>query len=110
MDTWRFKTCALALALAILPGAVEIMENATHLMAEGHLAHAQADGDRHEPSGPEHGCTPTFHFCGCHASLALASFPTLPAISLRQAGIFDRLVSSPPTPGFRPSVDRPPRA
>ncbi len=109
MKVWRFKFCAVALALAILPGIVEVLENASHLVTEGHAAHAQAEGDKHEPSGPEHGCTPTFHLCGCHASLAFLGAQSLPAIHLRTVGLPARLDLDRGASGFSPAVDRPPR-
>lgn len=109
MNVWRSKICALGLVLAMTPGSGEIMENVAHLLAQGHLAHVEADGDRHEPTGPEHGCTPVFHFCGCHASLAFVGTQPSPAGNLHVVGF-----SSPPAPdpqltGFWPSIDRPPQ-
>lgn len=109
MNIWRSKICALVLALAMTPGSVEIVENTGHLLAQGHLAHVEADGDRHEPSGPEHGCTPVFHVCGCHTSLAFLGPQPSPASNLGVIGF-----SSPPAPdpqltGFWPSIDRPPQ-
>lgn len=109
MNTWRSKICALVLALAMTPGAVEIMENAAHLLSEGHLAHGDADGDRHEPSGPEHGCTPVFHFCGCHASLAFLGTQPPPPTNLRVVGFSRELAPDPQLTGFWPSIDRPPQ-
>ncbi len=103
------KTCALVLALAMTPGVVEIMENAAHLFTEGHLAHVAADGDQHEPAGPEHGCTPIFHSCGCHASLAFLGTQPLPATDLRAVGHSSQLTPEPQLEGFWPSIDRPPQ-
>ncbi len=109
MTARRSKICALVLALAMMPGAVELMENAAHLATEGHLAHAAADGDRHEPADPEHGCTSTFHLCGCHAGLAFLVAPRPPAIDLREAGFSSFPASSLPPTGFWSTIDRPPR-
>jgi hypothetical protein len=110
MRAWRLRICALVLALATLPGAVESLENLCHLVARGHSAHAlAAHGDRHE-AGPEHGCTPTFHFCGCHASLVILGSQILPPIHLRAAGSPGRLDPDPGSKGFWPAIDRPPRA
>lgn len=109
MRRWRLKICALAILLVLTPGAVEIVENGTHLLTEGHLAHSAADGDRHEPAGPEHGCTPTFHLCGCHASLALVVGLASPAVALRAAGFVSRLAPDSLLTGFRPAIERPPR-
>jgi len=96
--------------LVVLPGAFEILENAVHLVEEGHAAHAAANGDRHEPEGPEHGCTPTFHFCSCHASLALFGSQVLPPIHLRASGAPLRQAADSQSTGFSPAIDRPPRA
>ena len=109
MNVWLSKICALALALAMTPGSAEIMENAAHLLAEGHLAHVEADGDRHEPTGPEHGCTPVFHSCGCHVSLAFIGAQPSPAGGLRVTGFSSPLAPNPQLTGFSPSVDRPPQ-
>lgn len=109
MRTWHSKICAFVLALALTPGAVEILENAAHLATEGHLAHVAPDGDRHRPTGPEHGCTPVFHFCGCHASLAFLGTQPPPATSLRIVGLSGQLAPDTPLTAFWPSVDRPPQ-
>lgn len=109
MKIARSRVCALFLALTMVPGAAEIVESAVHLLTEGHLAHATPDGDDHEPAGPEHGCTPIFHFCGCHASLSfispqvaiLATFPSSLAVEASKP-------LAPPL-GLWSSIDRPPR-
>ncbi len=109
MNAWLSKICAFVLALAILPGATELLESAVHLVSEGHWAHAAAEGDHHEPTGPEHGCTPIFHLCSCHASLAFLSPHSPPATNLDVAR-FDwasDLVLEPV--GFGPAIDHPPR-
>lgn len=68
------RLLALLLALALLPGWAELVENVEHLLHDGHLAHsevhelAQASEDAHETTD-EHGCTPVSHHCGCHMSV-----------------------------------------
>ena len=109
MTAWRSKICAFILALAMTPGAVEILENAAHLVTEGHLAHVAPDGDRHEPAGPEHGCTPVFHHCGCHASLAFVGTQPSPAGNLHAVGFSSPPAADPQLTGFWPSIDRPPQ-
>lgn len=104
------RLLVLVLVLAMVPGAAELVESAFHLLTEGHLAHAAPDGDHHEPTGPEHGCTPTFHFCGCHANLSLLGPQTPPAIPLRASLVDEAPRPSAPSPSFWPSIDRPPRA
>lgn len=106
----RSKICALILALALMPGTAEILESAVHLVTEGHLAHAAPDGDHHEPAGPEHGCTPVFHFCGCHASLSFLGPQIIPAVTLHASLAVEASKPVAPPPGFWPSIDRPPRA
>ncbi len=109
MSPWRSKICALVLALAMMPGSVELLENASHLLAEGHLAHVAADGDRHDPAGPEHGCTPIFHSCGCHAGLACVATPIPVMTDLHTAGFSRRPALERQPTGFWPSIDRPPQ-
>lgn len=109
MNAWHYKICALVLALAMMPGSVEFIENAGHLLAEGHLAHAEAHEDHHEPAGPEHGCTPVFHACGCHASLAFMSSRAPAAISFHVVGSFGQQGPGAQAIGFGPSIDHPPQ-
>ncbi|MEZ4321913.1 MAG: hypothetical protein R3F61_30855 [Myxococcota bacterium] len=67
----------VVLCIALMPGWVEALENAEHLVHDGHLAHS---GDReahdddegtaaHDALEAEHGCTPMSHSCGCHVSV-----------------------------------------
>ncbi len=80
-----------------------------HLVTEGHLAHSTPDGDRHEPSGPEHGCTAIFHACGCHASLAFLRPDLPPGEALGSTPFVGALRPVAQPPGFWPAIDRPPR-
>jgi hypothetical protein len=109
MKLWCPKICALLLSLAMMPGAFEVIETAAHLVTEGHMAHAVAEDDHHSPTGPEHGCTPTFHFCGCHTSMTFLSPQNPPAINLRVALLADPLGPDLQLTGFWPTIDRPPR-
>ncbi len=111
MNTWRFKICALLLAISMIPGIFEVLENAAHLVGEGHLAHLEsATTDHHEPVGPEHGCTQIFHVCACHTSMTFLT-PTSPISKSLSAA--ERL-SQPDTPtpllDVSSTLDRPPRA
>jgi hypothetical protein len=77
----------LLLLWAIVPGVGEILENAVHLVREGHFAHATPDGDHHDPSGPEHGCTGTMHLCSCCFTLSAlpsGATPEVPNLESRQ--------------------------
>lgn len=66
----------LLVCISMLPGWVEIVENIEHLVHDGHLAHlGDHAGDEevahHDALEAEHGCTPTNHTCGCHASVPI---------------------------------------
>lgn len=106
---WSLRWLACLLAFLLMPGAGELVENAGHLVFEGHLAHAEGTGDAHEPSGPEHGCTPTAHVCGCHASLAFLSPQGPPLQGLSLARLVDTPPQEMPRPGFLSTIDRPPQ-
>jgi len=75
----RFATVGITAVLlwALVPGVGEAVENAVHLVQEGHFAHAAPDGDEHQPSGPEHGCAGTLHLCSCCVSLSFLLAPTV---------------------------------
>jgi len=55
------------LALSMSPGLVELVDDAGHVLLEGHTD-CEEDGD--ECCGT--GCTPTSHHCGCCISIAMA--------------------------------------
>jgi hypothetical protein len=76
MPRWTLRLCALLLALVLMPGTLEAAEDVTHWWTEGHAAHAAVEEGHDAPTSDEHGCTPTLHLCGCHASLAFVSTPT----------------------------------
>jgi|GEM_PF-6274142 len=109
MNVWHAKIYALVLALVMMPGSFEFMENAAHLLARGHLAHVAADGDQHQPPGPEHGCTPLFHVCACHTGLAFLGSQPPPAISLRVVRFARQPAADSLMAGFWPTLDRPPQ-
>ena len=70
MRTWIL---ALLLTLSLLP-SMEVIELAVHLVQHGDLAHGDRDGHEKSALGSdEHGCSGTFHLCGCHTASALAS-------------------------------------
>lgn len=60
----------------LVPGLNEVIENAFHLITEGHAAHAFGD-DAHSPDDPEHACSGPFHACACHSSQAFVRPPVL---------------------------------
>jgi len=95
---------------AVAPGLGELLENSVHLAQEGHLAHAAPDGDQHDGSGPEHGCTGTVHLCSCCASLSF--LPTQAAAQAPDTGSrqFVARVQTHVSTIFTGGVDHPPRA
>ena len=103
------KLCVFVLLPFLVPGVFEIMENSAHLVTEGHLAHMTSSEDEHPPIDTEHGCTPLFHLCGCHAGLSFLAPATPPPTDLRIA-LLVRPSASGSLADFRPSIDRPPRA
>ncbi len=109
---WVFKLLILFLVFVLTPGATEIVENAAHLVANGHGAHAVDDAE-HSPVGDEHGCSSTFHTCSCHSSTSFVlrdtefSVPPPEPLDDRHTnnGCDERLVA-----GFQRGVFRPPAA
>jgi hypothetical protein len=67
----------LALLWTVTPTAPEVTETAVHLLSHGDAPHTPAadhDGDHEDAGGTdEHGCTPLFHLCGCHAPALTAT-------------------------------------
>ena len=104
------KLWALILILAMTPGIVELSENMFHLVWQGHTAHEAADGDHHEPTDTEHGCTPGMHFCGCHSNLVCQASlgPTVNEPSRLYA--LNTVSVALTSTGVHLTVDRPPRA
>jgi hypothetical protein len=109
MGSFLKTIVVLSLTFAMMPGVFEVLENSAHLVQEGHLAHAKSADDHHDPASPEHGCTPTLHLCGCHASLTflVPQFtlpPSLAAHSSRAAVDRDLPLSQ-----FAARLERPPQ-
>ncbi len=59
------------MTLSLLP-SMEVAEMVVHWVEHGDLAHGEHE--RSALGSDEHGCTGTFHLCGCHTASA-----TLPA-------------------------------
>src|SRR5262245_40866753 len=55
---------ALWLALMSVPGAEELIEDAVHVLADGHTAH----DPEHADEQPGHCCSGLFHSCPCHVN------------------------------------------
>lgn len=109
MRARAFDLLAFCLALALMPGVLEVVENASHLLTQGHLAHAAEHGDHHDSGGPEHGCTPSLHLCSCHASLVYFQPRALPSATLALVGRSKRLALPVALSGFRAAIDHPPQ-
>lgn len=105
------RVLAFVLAFALFPGAAEIVENATHLVASGHTAHALDDAD-HAPQGDENGCSGTIHVCSCHTSVSFLvnndRFAFAPPLVLSSS--VDADARGEPASGHALGIYRPPSA
>ena len=103
----------------LVPGLGGAIEDAAHLLAEGHTLHvddhdASAEVDHAEHDDPTSDCDDCGHdgFCHCHGGPALAAAPAPIAINAMPA---PEVVAEPMTEG-RPrastalGLERPPRA
>lgn len=65
---WRRVVLVLCLS-SLSPISLEAVEWAGHLLKYGDFVHGHAGAadDDGRPDEDEHGCTPAFHLCGCHA-------------------------------------------
>lgn len=64
----RRRVLVLLLTIAVMPSASELIEFGVHAASHGDLAHDVSS--QHADAGAdadEHGCSPLFHLCGCHA-------------------------------------------
>lgn len=91
--TALFRTLAMILALGLLPGAQELVEQVLHVTTGGHAAHSVQDDGEHG-AVPEDGCTATMHSCACcpvrPAVATEASLVDAPATLLYATGISKR--------------------
>ncbi len=55
------------MTLSLLP-TVEVVEAVVHLVDHGDLAHNSQADHGNQLGTDEHGCTGTFHLCGCHTA------------------------------------------
>jgi hypothetical protein len=56
----------LFLSWSLMPGGMELVEQAVHLSLMGHLAHATPDDPDEPLEDDEHGCQGLMHLCHCH--------------------------------------------
>lgn len=109
MGSWKSRICAFFLALALMPGVFEAIENTFHLVTVGHLAHVGSGEHEHSPTDPEHGCTPIFHSCGCHTALAFLLAPIAPNTDLSVVEASSSRCRDALPVGVAPRLDRPPQ-
>jgi hypothetical protein len=110
MKTPLRRWLAVVVLVALTPGTGELFENLGHLLVEGHLAHAEEQGDDHSAPGSEHGCNGTFHLCSCHSTQSF--FKPSPSPLGRLPAAVDRLAATKPESaraGFHHVPERPPR-
>ena len=111
------RVVAVFLAFLMVPGAAELVESAVHLIDEGHLPHsvlpesvtAESGGDEHGPSDPEHGCTPSFHLCGCHSGLSYFDTSGTPVLHIEVSPFVEAPFLTRSAPGYQVLVERPPQ-
>jgi hypothetical protein len=97
LNRMRLAFFSAFLLLGLVPGLAGAIEDAAHLLAEGHTLHdgqhdtsASADHDEHERGS---GCEDCGHdgLCHCHGGASLAAAPTtlkvdtMPTLQLLQA-------------------------
>lgn len=104
------RLLVLVLVWTLTPGLTEAAENAWHLVAEGHVAHAPDAGPEHAPSGDEHGCSGTFHLCSCHPSIPANASTAAAERSEAPHRAPPRFAVALPRDPFLAAFDRPPRA
>ena len=100
----------ILLIYGLVPALGEVLETVTHYVAEGHLAHSEADRGDLGDQGHEHGCGTTEHRCSCCASqVVVAAHAAALPVSLAVAPGFSvapgALVSlHEPAPPSRPPI------
>ena len=107
---WATRLIALSLLWLIFPCSLEATENLAHILASGHLAHAEETEDTHSEPGPEHGCNGAFHLCSCHLTPPgrLADSPRTSALVDETALFVDWFASR--TSGHEHDIEHPPRS
>jgi len=104
------RLVAALLLGCLTPGVGEAVENLGHLLARGHLAHAEGAAHHHSEPGDEHGCNGVFHLCSCHSTQRfLQPSPTLPRLAAAPVARPVMVAESRLLPGFHRIPDKPPR-
>ena len=88
-----------------VPGVQEFIEDAVHLISDGHTAHDVG----HAGEQPGHCCSGLFHVCACHANAVAAlvteiSLPGAHSTPCEELGYGGKIL----LPGFRTPPFRPP--
>ena len=96
----------LLLIFTMTPSASEAMELVAHAVVFGDYAHAEDDAHSGQ-GGDEHGCTPLFHQCGCHASGVGTA--AVQALALRFAQAPQVATVTPPTESLDRDSEPPPQ-
>lgn len=100
----------LCLALSVIPGLAEAVENVGHVLVSGHGAHALDQGESHAPDGDEHGCSGTLHLCSCHNSVPSdLTHPGDGKVTRLPRAAVAAQASRLPSPPDLPRLDRPPQ-
>ena len=107
------KLLAIAMAVSLMPGVVELVESVEHLLHDGHMPHSAQHElveaiETHDLGHEEHGCTPMTHTCGCHVSspavlgeetqLAVRRTSTLERRGVAAEHLLQSRANAPPTP------------
>jgi hypothetical protein len=64
------RLLVLFVVLQFTPMLTELAEWSAHYLAYADFAHAVDHEDEQDGGPDEHGCTPAFHACGCHAPVS----------------------------------------
>jgi hypothetical protein len=74
---WVAKASLIVAIGLMLPGSVELAQDALHLAIEGHTVH---EDEHSHGDGNEHGCSGPYHACGCCASATFVTAPAAPEL------------------------------
>lgn len=95
----RARAIAFLVALALVPGAMEVVEFAVHLVVYGDVADADHDKHGGVPLGvEEHGCTGTMHLGACHGGQHPVLLAPMSVVAVMR---------SPESPGIMPTPELP---
>jgi len=102
---------AILLAYTVTPGAGEMLENAAHLVVDGHTAHSTHEAEE-EPCNDSHGCSGPFQTCPCHGTSAFVidDGPIEVAVAELEIVTLQRFVADLEADGVMTGVFRPPIA